>query len=125
MAVSGPTPWPGLRGFSHIEVIFHFDRVPEMDTHVGARHPPRPRRLAAGGHLRSSRAKARPNPIGITICRLLSVEGLKLKVRGLDAIDGTPVLDIKPVMKGFLPRGEVTEPVWAQELMKDYWARTE
>ena len=42
-------------------------------------------------------------------------------MRGLDAIDGTPVLDIKPVMKGFLPRGEVIEPQWAQELMKDYW----
>ena len=53
------------------------------------------------------------------------MEGLKLKVRGLDAIDGTPVLDIKPVMKGFLPRGEIVEPEWASTLMKDYWARTE
>jgi tRNA (Thr-GGU) A37 N-methylase len=42
-------------------------------------------------------------------------------VRGLDAIDGTPVLDIKPVMKGFLPRGEIREPQWAEELMRGYW----
>ncbi len=42
-------------------------------------------------------------------------------MQGLDAIDGTPVLDIKPVMKGFLPRGEIREPAWAGELMKDYW----
>jgi len=49
------------------------------------------------------------------------VEGLKLKVRGLDTIDGTPVLDIKPVMTGFLPRGVIVEPQWAKELMKGYW----
>jgi tRNA (Thr-GGU) A37 N-methylase len=51
----------------------------------------------------------------------LSVDGVRLKVRGLDAIDGTPVLDIKPVMTGFLPRGAIVEPEWAKELMKDYW----
>jgi tRNA (Thr-GGU) A37 N-methylase len=39
----------------------------------------------------------------------------------LDAIDGTPVLDIKPVMTGFLPRGDIREPDWARELMRDYW----
>jgi tRNA (Thr-GGU) A37 N-methylase len=44
-----------------------------------------------------------------------------LHVRGLDAIDGTPVLDIKPVMRGFFPRGEIREPAWAEELMKGYW----
>jgi tRNA (Thr-GGU) A37 N-methylase len=77
--------------------------------------------LAVGRHLRPSRGKARPNRIGVSICRLLSVEGLKLKVRGLDTIDGTPVLDIKPVMTGFLPRGVIVEPQWAKELMKGYW----
>jgi tRNA (Thr-GGU) A37 N-methylase len=69
----------------------------------------------------AQRGKARPNRIGVSICRLLSVEGAKLRVRGLDAIDGTPVLDIKPVMTGFLPRGEITEPNRAKKLMKDYW----
>jgi tRNA (Thr-GGU) A37 N-methylase len=39
----------------------------------------------------------------------------------LDAIDGTPVLDIKPVMRGFLPRGDVIEPQWATEIMARYW----
>ena len=42
-------------------------------------------------------------------------------MRGLDAVDGTPVLDIKPVMAGFLPRGEIRQPEWVSELMKDYW----
>jgi len=57
----------------------------------------------------------------VTVCRLLWVDGLTLHVQGLDAIDGTPVLDVKPVMRGFLPRGEVIEPEWAGELMKEYW----
>ena len=57
----------------------------------------------------------------MTICRLLAVEGTTLTVAGLDAIDGTPVLDIKPCMSGFLPREEVREPVWARELMAGYW----
>ncbi len=42
-------------------------------------------------------------------------------VQGLDAIDSTPVLDVKPVMHGFMPRGEIREPAWCAELMKDYW----
>jgi tRNA (Thr-GGU) A37 N-methylase len=42
-------------------------------------------------------------------------------VEGLDAIDGTPVLDIKPAMKGFLPREDIREPAWAAEIMADYW----
>jgi tRNA (Thr-GGU) A37 N-methylase len=69
----------------------------------------------------AQRGKNRPNRIGATICALLGVDGLTLHVRGLDAIDGTPVLDIKPVMKRFLPRGEVREPEWAKELMRGYW----
>ena len=46
---------------------------------------------------------------------------LELEVEGLDAIDGTPVLDVKPYMQGFAPRGEVREPEWATELMASYW----
>ena len=115
-----PDTLAGLEGFSHIEVVFHFDRIPEAGIHIGARHP-RDRADWPLVGIFAQRGKDRPNRIGVTICRLLSVEDLKLKVRGLDAIDGTPVLDIKPVMTGFLPRGEITEPVWAQELMKDYW----
>lgn len=44
-----------------------------------------------------------------------------MTVRGLDAIDGTPVLDLKPYMRGFEPRGEVREPAWADEIMRGYW----
>ena len=63
----------------------------------------------------------RPNHLGITTCAILSVKGLIVEVRGLDAIDGTPVLDLKPYMQGFQPRGSIREPDWAREIMKEYW----
>jgi tRNA (adenine37-N6)-methyltransferase len=48
-------------------------------------------------------------------------EGRTLIVAGLDAVDGTPAIDIKPVMIEFLPRGSVRQPQWATELMRNYW----
>ncbi len=110
----------GLQDFSHVEIVFHFDRVPPEETQTGARHP-RGRRDWPLVGIFAQRAKGRPNRIGVSICALERVEGLALHVRGLDAIDGTPVLDVKPVMKGFLPRGDVREPQWAAELMRSYW----
>jgi len=58
---------------------------------------------------------------GITIAELVKREGNKIWVKYLDAIDGTPILDIKPVMKEFLPAGEIRQPKWSVELMKEYW----
>jgi len=69
----------------------------------------------------AQRGKNRPNRLGVSVCEITGVAGRNLHVRGLDAIDGTPVLDIKPVLSGFLPRGELREPAWAREIMKDYW----
>ena len=109
-----------LDAFSHIEVVFHFNRVQDGEINTGARHP-RGRADWPLVGIFAQRGKGRPNRIGVTVCRLLSVDGLTLRVRGLDAIDGTPVLDIKPVMRGFLPRGAVHEPDWARELMAGYW----
>ncbi len=116
----GPDAAAGLDAFSHIEVVFHFDRAASSDVNTGARHP-RGRTDWPKVGILAQRGKDRPNRIGVTVCRLLSVDGLSIRVRGLDAIDGTPVLDIKPVMKGFLPRGEIAEPDWAAELMREYW----
>ncbi len=109
-----------LDSFSHIEVIFLFDQVPDSKIIRGARHPRGNKDWPKVGIL-AQRGKARPNRLGATICDLLSVDGLTLRVRGLDAIDGTPVLDIKPVMTGFLPQGALREPDWARTLMADYW----
>jgi tRNA-Thr(GGU) m(6)t(6)A37 methyltransferase TsaA len=109
-----------LADFSHIEVVYHFNRVPDEEINTGARHP-RGRKDWPLVGIFAQRGKGRPNRIGVTVCRLLATDGLRLRVRGLDAIDGTPVLDIKPVMTGFLPRGEIREPQWAKDLMAGYW----
>lgn len=115
----GPDAFAGLAEYSHVEVLFFFHAA-EGPGETGARIPRgNPAWPKAG--IFAQRAKDRPNHIGATICRIRSVDGTVLEVEGLDAIDGTPVLDIKPVQKGFLPRGEFHEPDWAGELMKDYW----
>ena len=118
----GPEALAGLAEFSHIEVLFHFDRATQEETE--ARHP-RGRQDWPLVGIFGQRGKDRPNRLGVSVCRLLAVEGTVLTLQGLDAIDGTPVLDIKPVIKGFLPRGEIRQPQWADEIMKDYWARTD
>jgi tRNA (Thr-GGU) A37 N-methylase len=110
----------GLDAFSHIEVVYLFHLVDETRVCAGARRPRGRDDWPLVGIL-AQRAKDRPNRIGVTVCRVESVEGLTVRVRGLDAIDGTPVLDVKPVMSGFAPRGEVREPEWAHELMRGYW----
>ena len=115
-----PDATAGLGDFSHIEVIYNFDRVPDEEIRTGARHP-RGRADWPKIGIFAQRGKGRPNRIGVCVCRLERADGLTLHVKGLDAIDGTPVLDIKPVMKGFLPRGEIREPEWAAEIMREYW----
>ncbi|WP_225205773.1 SAM-dependent methyltransferase [Novosphingobium huizhouense] len=110
----------GLAAFSHAEIVFVFDRVPHDRIERGARHPRNRADWPLVGIL-AQRGKNRPNRIGVTVCRIVAVDGLTLEVEGLDAIDGTPVLDIKPVMREFLPRGEVRQPAWSSELMAGYW----
>lgn len=110
----------GLDEFSHIEVVFVFDQVTPADIERGARHPRGNVEWPKVGIL-AQRAKMRPNRIGVTVCRLLEVDGLVLRVAGLDAIDGTPVLDVKPYMSEFSARGDVHQPPWSHELMAWYW----
>ena len=110
----------GLEDFSHVDVVFVFDKLDESEIHLGARRP-RGRADWPLVGIFAQRARARPNRIGVTTCELVGVEGTVVKVLGLDAIDGTPVLDIKPYMNGFAPRGSVREPAWARELMERYW----
>jgi tRNA-Thr(GGU) m(6)t(6)A37 methyltransferase TsaA len=110
----------GLDAFSHAEVLFQFDRLPESEVVLSARHPRGNPDWPRVGVF-AQRGRNRPNRLGISVCRILGVEGTRLLVQGLDAIDGTPVLDIKPVMAEFLPRGDLRQPGWASELMADYW----
>jgi tRNA (Thr-GGU) A37 N-methylase len=69
----------------------------------------------------AQRGKNRPNRLGATIARVLGRSGRRLTVVGLDAVDGTPVVDIKPVLREFLPQEVVIQPAWATELMEKYW----
>ena len=109
-----------LDRFSHVEVLFLFDRVDPDAVCRGARHP-RGRDDWPLVGIFAQRAKDRPNRIGSTVCEVVRVDGTALEVRGLDAVDGTPVLDLKPYMGGFAPRGTVRQPGWAEELMAGYW----
>ena len=110
----------GIEGFSHVEVIFVFDRVPADVAVRWTRHPRGNAKWPSVG-IFAQRAKDRPNRFGTTIVRLVRREGARLYVQGLDAVDRTPVVDIKPVLAEFLPREAVTQPQWARELMAGYW----
>lgn len=114
------TALAGLDGFSHCEVIFVFDQLPVSEITTGARRPRGNPDWPMVGIL-AQRGRNRPNRIGVSVCRVIAVNGNRLEVEGLDAIAGTPVLDIKPVMRGFAPRGEQREPAWAAAIMADYW----
>jgi tRNA-Thr(GGU) m(6)t(6)A37 methyltransferase TsaA len=113
----------GLDEFSHVEVVFLFDQVEKSDLQLGARHPRGNPAWPSVG-IFAQRAKMRPNRLAVSVCALREIDGVTLHVDALDAIDGTPVLDIKPVMSEFLPRGDVRQPAWSHELMTTYWSRS-
>jgi tRNA-Thr(GGU) m(6)t(6)A37 methyltransferase TsaA len=110
----------GLADFSHVEVLFLMDRVDPGKVETGARHPRERADWPLVG-IFSQRGKARPNRIGLTRAAIVRVDAKVLRVRGLDAIDGSPVLDIKPWMEEFGPIGVTRQPAWASELMADYF----
>jgi tRNA-Thr(GGU) m(6)t(6)A37 methyltransferase TsaA len=115
-----PEALAGLADFSHLEVVYHFHLVPEEKVETGARHPRNRQDWPLVG-IFSQRGKNRPNRIGVSRCRIIAVDGLTVRVAELDAIDGTPVLDIKPYMTEFGPRGDVEQPQWSTELMGEYY----
>jgi len=108
----------GIESFSHLEVIFYFNKS-EKEV-KGAAHPRENKSWPKVG-IFAQRKKDRPNHIGTTIVELVKREGRILTVKKLDADTDTPVLDIKPVVKEFLPERKITQPIWITELMKDYW----
>lgn len=116
-----PEALDGLTEFSHVEVLFLFHQVDPSRIVTGARHPRNNAAWPAVG-IFAQRGKNRPNRIGSTVCRITRVEGRSLFVAELDAIDGTPVLDLKPVMQELLPRTAIRQPAWSHELMRDYWS---
>lgn len=116
-----PEALAGLDAFSHVEVLFVFHQVSPDKITTGARHPRNNPAWPKVG-IFAQRGKNRPNRIGSTVCRVVGLQGRTLTVAELDAIEGTPVIDIKPVLKEFLPRQPTRQPPWATELMAHYWS---
>jgi tRNA (adenine37-N6)-methyltransferase len=110
----------GINTYSHLEIFYVFHLVKDSKIQYRSRHPRNNPEWPEVG-IFAQRGKNRPNRVGATIVRLLKCEGRKLYVTGLDAINSTPVIDIKPVMKEFLPKEEIIQPAWATELMSNYW----
>ncbi|RFU60127.1 SAM-dependent methyltransferase [Bacillus sp. V59.32b] len=115
-----PSCLDGIESFSHVEILYVFHLVQDESIQYASRHPRNNKDYPKVG-IFAQRGKNRPNKIGATIVELIKREGNTLTVKGLDAIDGTPVIDMKPVMKEFLPKGEPKQPEWASELMIHYW----
>ncbi|MBO0608893.1 SAM-dependent methyltransferase [Myceligenerans salitolerans] len=112
----------GLEDFSHLEIAFSFHLTDKTDLHPGARRPrnnPDWPEVGIFGH----RNMRRLNWLGVSRCRLIAVDGLDLHVEDLDAVDGTPVLDIKPWFTEFGPRGQVRQAAWVAEMLTDYFAQ--
>ena len=87
-----------IEGFSHLYVLWEFDRAEGFDL---VAHPPTDEKRPHG--VFATRSPRRPNPIGLTVVELLGRGGSTLRVRGVDMLDGTPVLDIKPYLSSIAP----------------------
>jgi len=108
----------GLADFSHVLVVFwmHQAKPPAV-----LRRRPQGRADMPELGLLAQRSKHRPNPIGVTVVRLLAVRDGEFVVRGLDAVNGTPVLDIKPHVPGYDSAAGARVPEWVGRLMADYF----
>jgi len=112
----------GLDHFSHVEVVFIFDQLDSNKPVPDLRHPRNNPEWPLIGLL-AQRSAYHPNPIGLTSAKIIGLQGRILTVQGLDAVDGTPVLDLKPVFREF-QAPDSTQPSWVSELLKDYWKKT-
>jgi tRNA-Thr(GGU) m(6)t(6)A37 methyltransferase TsaA len=109
-----------LEDFSHLEIIYYFDQVDQAKIVFSGRPRGNPDYPNVG--ILGQRKKDRLNQIGLCTVELMEHNGRSITVKYLDAINGTPVLDIKPVFKEFQPKGEIKQPDWVADLMKNYWA---
>jgi len=116
----GPEALAGVAELSHLEVLFWFHIDADETIETGARHP-RGNTVWPEVGIFAQRGRMRPNRIGVSYCQVVRVDGLNIEVEDLDAVDGTPLLDLKPVWRETLPRGEIRQPDWAGELMGKYY----
>ena len=109
----------GIESFSHLEIIFYFNQTGKGNVSFARRPRGNPAWPPMG--ILAQRNKDRPNYLGLTTVELIGHGGRTITVRYLDAIDGTPVLDIKPVFREFQPKTPVRQPEWVGELLTNYW----
>jgi len=119
-----PKYTPGLQelsGFSHVIVVFYLDRATGFDIKKQLLRRPRGMESMHELGVFAQRTKYRPNPIGVSAARLISIRDNVLTVRGLDAMDGTPVLDIKPYIPAFDRVDDARTPPWVEHVMEGYF----
>lgn len=102
----------GLADYSHVIVIGYLDQIPAELRERTQVYPSGDSRLPLQGAL-ALRGGARPNPLSFTVCRLLEIEAATLRLEGLDLVDGTPVLDVKPYIAFYDSEPKATLPKWA------------
>ena len=110
----------GLEGFSHAIIVTYLHKA-KYDKEKHLQRRPRNLKTMPLLGIFSQRAKNRPNPIGITAARILEVGNDYIEIKGLDAIDETPILDIKPYYPQYDKIEESKVPEWVNILMKGYF----
>ena len=110
----------GLDSFSHALVLFHMHRDADREAPTLKRRPRGRADMPLLGVF-AQRARRRPNPVGVTAVEIVRVEPGRLVVRGLDALEGTPVLDLKPYVPVFDQRDGARVPEWMDRLMEGYF----
>ena len=110
----------GIEAFSHVLVLYWMHRAAEAEP-VRMRRRPQGREDMPEVGIFAQRARHRPNPVGVTAVELLRREKNRLVVRGLDAINGTPVLDVKPYVPQFDAVTSPRVPAWIDQLMEGYF----
>ncbi len=107
----------GLAEFSHIFVLFYLHQVTDKE-HLPVKVHPRGRMDLPLVGIYATRTNLRPNGIGVTVVELLKIDGTTLTVRGLDAYDGTPVVDVKPY-DNWDTKTAVRVPGWRKKLEEE------
>ena len=110
----------GLETFSHVIVVYYMHES-RWDPENDLERRPQGREDMPKVGIFAQRAKHRPNPIGITAVKLISVRENVIEVQGLDAIDTTPVIDIKPYYPVYDRKEQAKVPEWVNRLMADYF----
>ena len=110
----------GLDFFSHAIIITYLHKATFDRNHHLRRHPKDRKDMPKIG-IFAQRAKHRPNPIGITAVKIIGISDNFLIVKGLDAIDGTPVLDVKPYYPQYDCINDATTPDWVKIIMDNYF----